>query len=172
MRVAATAIGTIAVLLLFGAHVHADPKSDVEELMNGLLPFGRQMLEKYGSFSPYGAALQPDGKKVTLGGYPGSESWENKDTLALLQAGCRKGALKGEYKATAIFYDVRVTAPGADVKVDAIAVALDHRDGYSVIVYFPYTITEGAVEIGDLFSVLGKNRIFVPDPADSKLERP
>src|SRR3546814_10352091 len=42
-------------------------------------------------------------------------------------------------------YDARVQPPGTSSKSDAVAIELEHRAGYNVTVYFPYTIKNGAV---------------------------
>jgi hypothetical protein len=66
------------------------------------------------------------------------------------------GARSGEYIATATFYDVRI---GKDKK-DAIAVSLDHRDGYSVIAFFPYEIVDGTLINGVPTATKGAADIF------------
>lgn len=138
----------------------ADPKSEVEELMNAQLPFGKQMLEKYGEFIPYGGAMKQDGEIVSVAGYDGDEQPLSQDIIDLLKDGYRLAAKNGEYKATAIFYDVRVIPAGSEEKTDAIAIALDHKENYSVIVYFPYKILGSTVQFGEVFAEAGKNDIF------------
>ena len=150
----------ILLLLISGTNAMADPKTEVEELMNALLPFGQQILEKHGEFIPYGGAMKPDGEIVSVAGYDGDEQPLSKDIISLLKDGYRLAAKRGEYKATAIFYDVRVIPPGSDEKTDAIAVALDHKGNYSVIVLFPYKITKSKVQFGDVFAEAGANDIF------------
>jgi len=54
-----------------------------------------------------------------------------------------------------------VIPSGKDVKQDAIAVRLDHRDGYSVIVVFPYTIgPAGNVALEAPYAAKGEQKIF------------
>ena len=108
----------------------ANPKADVEELMNSMLPFGQQMLEKHGEFIPYGAAMTSANEIVSVAGYDGDEKPLSQDIIELLKEGFRSAAEKGEYIATALFFDVRVTLPGSNEKSDAIAVALDHKENY------------------------------------------
>ncbi len=126
-----------------------------------MLPFGQQMLEKHGEFYPYGGATTIDGKVISVGGYEGSEHPPSQNVIDLISSGFRAGAKAGTYKATGLFYDVRVIPPGTSEKTDAIAVALDHRDNYSVIVYFPYKITDGRVKMGAAFASPGENKVFV-----------
>jgi hypothetical protein len=109
-------------------------KEECEALMNSAVPFADQMLRQHREFYPYGEAMAADGQE---------------------------GARTGEYKATALVVDIRVVPPGKDAKQDAIAVRLDHRDGYSVVVVFPYSIgSEGEVTIEAPFAVNGEQRIF------------
>jgi len=42
----------------------------------------------------------------------------------------------GEYIATAIVYDSLTIPPRSEEKTDAVTVALDRRDDYSVVVFF------------------------------------
>jgi threonine synthase len=70
------------------------------------------------------------------------------------------GAVEGRYKATALVYDVRVTLPSSGEKSDAVAVALDHRDDYSVVVLIPYKIRNGKAVFGGAFSQRGESDIF------------
>jgi hypothetical protein len=60
-----------------------------------------------------------------------------------------------------VIYDVRIVPPGQTEKSDAVAIDLDHRDGMSVIMYFPYRLTsEKKVIWGELFASKGSNDIF------------
>jgi hypothetical protein len=57
---------------------------------------------------------------------------------------------------------VRVTLPSSDKKSDAIAVSLNHRDDYSVTVFFPYETREGRLQFGEVFAQKGEADIFEP----------
>ena len=71
------------------------------------------------------------------------------------------GAESGEYRATALVYDVLTTPPGKENKPDAIAVALDHRDDYSVVVYFPYSFdSNDELVVDDPFAVECEGGVF------------
>lgn len=153
-------ITTIILALSPGMNAMAEPKGETEELMNALLPFGQNMLEEHGEFIPYGGAMKPDGEIVSVATYDGEEHPLSKDIINLLKDGYRLAAENGEYKATAIFYDVRVIPPGFEEKTDAIAVALDHKDNYSVIVLFPYELANSRVQFGEIFAQAGENDIF------------
>jgi hypothetical protein len=128
--------------------------------MNSALPFAEQMLNTHGEFIPFGGAMRPDGQFVSIAGYDGSEHPKSVEVIALMKEGIIAAARKGEYKATAIVYDVRVKLPSIEEKSDAIAVSLNHRDNYSVIVLFPYKIDAGKLILGTAFAQKGEADIF------------
>ncbi|MEJ0037682.1 MAG: hypothetical protein WDO68_16680 [Gammaproteobacteria bacterium] len=128
--------------------------------MNTVVPFAEKMLSEHSEFFPYGAAMKPDGEIVSVAGYDGREQPPSQEIIDLLNAELRKDAALGLYKATAVVYDVRVVPPGSKTKSDAIAVALDHRDDYSVVVLFPYSISNGTPDIGAPFAEKGEHKIF------------
>jgi hypothetical protein len=138
----------------------SDAKSDCEVLRNSVLPFAEQMLSRYGEFYPFGAAMQPDDAIVSIAGYDGQEHPPSADVIRLLKEGFVAGARKSQYKATALIYDIRVTLPSTGEKSDAIAVSLNHRDNYSVIVMFPYKIEDGKPLLGVAFTQKGEADIF------------
>jgi hypothetical protein len=138
----------------------SDPKADCEAVMNSVLPFAERMLTTHGEFFPFGGAMRSDGELVSIAGYDGSEHPKSADVIALMKKQIIAAARKGEYKATAIVYDVRVKLPSTEEKSDAIAVSLDHRDSYSVTVYFPYRVEAGKLIQGNAFAEQGEADIF------------
>lgn len=136
------------------------PKAECEMLMNAVLPFAEQMLKKDGEFFPYGGALKSTGKIASIAGYDGRERPPSTDVINLLKQGFVAGAKSGEFKATALVYDVRVVVPSSGKKSDAIAVALNHRSNYSVIVYYPYELKMGVLTYGEVFAQKGESDIF------------
>ncbi|WP_174875594.1 hypothetical protein [Vogesella oryzae] len=154
----------IALSLLFsvvaGAQDMTIPKTECENLMNAALPFAVQMLQKHGEFFPYGAALKTNGEIASVAGYDGREQPPSNDIIHMLKEGFVKGATSGEYRATALVYDVRVALPSTGTKSDAIAVSLNHRDNYSVNVFFPYQLTNGQLSFGTAFEQEGDADVF------------
>jgi hypothetical protein len=136
------------------------PKDDCEALMNSALPFAKQMLDSHGEFYPFGAAMRADGELVSVAGYDGRERPPSTDVIRMLKDAFIAGAKDGQYKATALVYDVRVALPGTREKSDAIAVSLNHRADYSVIVLFPYKIERGRPVIGQAIAQKGEADIF------------
>ena len=137
-----------------------DAKDDAEALMNAVLPFAEKMLTQHGEFFPFGGAMKPNGEIVNVAGYDGRERPPSENLISLLNEGFRKDAKSGRYKATAVVYDVRVTLPDTTTKSDAIAVALDHRDNYSTLVMFPYSLSNGPLQMGEPFAEKGDHKIF------------
>ena len=137
------------------------PKEECEELMGSVVPFAEQMLFQHREFYPFGGAMAPDGTIIAVGGDTGNEHPASQDVITILEKGFQEGARTGKYKATALVIDMLVIPPGKDVKQDAIAVRLDHRNGYSVIVVFPYTIGQaGNVATEAPYAVKGEQKIF------------
>jgi hypothetical protein len=138
------------------------PKEDCEELMRSTLPLAERMLKEHGEFYPYAGHMTSSREIVHVGGkIEGTDHPKSQPLIELLQESFRKQARNGEIKATSIIFDVRITPPGSDEKTDAIQVCLDHRDGYSVKVIFPYKITNGELLFGQTFAQRGENKIFV-----------
>jgi len=154
----------LALLTLYSLTVGAQDmntaKSDCETLLNAAMPLAKQLLQKYGEFLPYGAAIKRDGKIASIAGYDGREQPPSNDVIKILKQAFIQGAKSQEYKATALVYDVRVTSPSTKQKTDAIAIALNHRDSYSVVVFFPYQLASGHLEFGETFAQKGDADIF------------
>lgn len=128
--------------------------------MDAALPFAQRMLREEGAFLPYGAVLGSDGEIRDVSGYDGRECPPAPEIISLLKRAFVDGADSGDYRATALVYDVRVVLPTSGEKSDAIAVALDHRDHYSVVVLFPYQLVDGELALGDVFAQKGSADIF------------
>ena len=136
------------------------PKEECEALLNSALPFAERMLREHGEFLPYGHALDSAGKFVAVGATDGREQPPSADVIALLKQGFVQAAREGKYDATALVYDVRVALPSSGEKSDAIAVSLNHRDGYSVVVFFAYQLVDGDLTMGEVFAMQGEADIF------------
>tara|TARA_R110002049_G_scaffold272614_1_gene450207 strand:- start:1980 stop:2522 length:543 start_codon:yes stop_codon:yes gene_type:complete len=151
-------------LLLVGTHAIGDDvsnaKQDAEKLMNSALPFAEKMLNEHGDFLPYGEAMRPSGEIVSVGADSGEEHAPSQELIDILKSAFKSATGEGEYIATAIVYDSLTIPPGSEVKTDAVAVALDHHDDYSVIVFFPYELVDGSAEFQPPFAVKGAGDIF------------
>ncbi len=63
-------------------------------------------------------------------------------------------------KAVAIVFDVAVNLPESNRKSDAIQVCVDHAEGYSAEIFFPYQIVNGEIVYDEIFAQEGKHDIF------------
>ena len=98
---------------------------------------------------------------ISVAGYDGREHPPSQEIIDLLTQALRKDAASKAIIAAAIVWDARIRRSSTAPQTDAIAVALDHRDNYSVIVYFPYTLSGKKLNIGEPFSEAGHAAIFV-----------
>lgn len=137
----------------------SNAKADCEALMTSVLSLAKEILSNHGEFLPFGGAMSSNGELVSVAGYNGEHS-QSTELIRLIKDSFIDAARKGEFKATAVVYDVRVALPSTGEKSDAIAVSLNHRDGYSVIVIFPYKIDSGKPIIGSAFAHEGEADIF------------
>lgn len=136
-------------------------KQESEKLMNAVLPLAEKMLRRYGEFYPYGGYMKPDGKIVDVGAEDSeTEHPKSKDLSDSLRSSFRGLARTNQCKAVAVAFNVAVNLPDSNRKSDAIQVCLDHADGYSVEVFFPYQIVNGEVAYGETFAQKGKQEIF------------
>ena len=138
----------------------ADAKIDAEQLMNQSVKFAERMLRQEGEFLPYGAAMKPDGKIVISGP---SEEIQNLPGDALVQHlrdSYKEAATQGTYKATATIYHGHTAQDENGESTNAIVFELDHRDNYSVVMYWAYKLEEGEIHYAQFFSQPGERRIF------------
>lgn len=133
--------------------------ADFEALMNVMLPLANRRLAIHGRVLPFGGTMSQNGKiDVPSVGWDGVQPGP-EILFALYRRAFSKGAARGEYKATALVYEMRIIPPGKKHEEDAVAVALDHRDDNSVIVVFPRTCGSG-LKVEQSFTVKGKREVF------------
>jgi len=116
----------------------ASDEQDVLILMNEFMGFAEETLLTYGEFFPYGAAMKTDGETVPVAAVDGAELPDSQQVIDFLNEGFMAGAASGEYRATALFYDTKITRQVTGENSNAVAVALDHRGGASAVVFVPY----------------------------------
>jgi hypothetical protein len=150
----------LALCVLFGGVAMADPKADSESLLNAALPFAQKMLKEHGEFYPYAVTLRADGTTAMVAGYDGREKPPSLDIIGLLKSGLRADAAAHKIIASAIVSDVLTTDPSTGVKTDAISVALDHRDHYSVVVLLRYTLRDSSLNVASPTAQKGASDIF------------
>ena len=138
-----------------------NPKQESEKLMNTLLPLAERMLRQYGEFYPYGGYMKPDGTIVDVGAEDtDTDRPKSGDLIYILRSSFREMARLSQCKVAAIIFDVAVKLPGTDRKSDAIEVCVDHVDGYSAEVFFPYQIIKNEIVYDETFAQEGRREIF------------
>lgn len=141
----------------------ADAKKESERLMNDVLPLAKKMLREYGEFYPYGGYIKCDGSIVHVGAAdPETDHPGSQDLIYILRNSFQEMARNRQCRAVVIVFDVAVKTPHSDQKSDAIQVCVDHVDGYSVEVFFPYQIEGGEIVYGSVFAQEGDHKIFAP----------
>jgi hypothetical protein len=136
-------------------------KQEAERLMNAMLPLAEKMLRQHGEFYPYGGYIKPDGTIVEVGAaYPDTGRPKSNDLIYILRSSFREMASTNQCKAVAMVFDVAVTLPESDQKSDAIQVCVEHVEGYSAEVFFPYQIVSKEIVYGKTFAQQGKSDIF------------
>jgi hypothetical protein len=117
--------------------------------------------ERASGILPYGGYIELDGEIRHVGVKDESTEYpQSADLIDALEKLFVQKAHANECRATAIVCDVRVKAPGSERKRDAIQVRLDHVDGYSTEVFFPYEIVKHEVLYAESFTCKGKGVIF------------
>jgi hypothetical protein len=136
-------------------------KEDVEALLNELMPLANEMISQHGEFFPFGSVLDADGNVQSPQAWTGSEAPEARQQVDALMSTFRELAEAGNIRASALLFDCLTIPPGETERVDAVAVQLDHRDGYSAVVFFPYEIDEDkSVSFAEPFAFEGDHEIF------------
>ena len=123
-------------------------KSQVEMLVNELLPFAEKMLREHGGFHPFGGYLDLSAKVVHVGVQPDAKPATEAGRAEMLVESFKQ--LADADKAIALAIATDVTLPNQDgSKADAIRLFLEHRAGYCAEVFFRYSLHDGVVEIRD-----------------------
>ncbi len=140
---------------------NADAKADADKLLNALMPFATQMLQNHHEFFPFGGHLASGGAIVNEGAYNGQEHPASQELIDLLRQAHQRDARAHKIRACATIYDIRTIPPGRTQKQDAIAAAIDHVSGYSVVVVFPYTFdAQTNLQVESPFARDGAHDIF------------
>jgi hypothetical protein len=137
----------------------AEPKEEIEELLNYLLPFAERQLNEAGECYPYAAMVSADGELRSVTAATGEDP-EVADLLVALHAELRSQAADGSIRASGIAADVTLTDPDSGETTDAVQIELDHADGDPVDVYVPYETATDGVKFGDPVSAGGREPVF------------
>lgn len=142
--------------------VAADTEEDIQTMINKLLPIAEELLVDHGEFFPFGGAMKDGAEVVTLSGIDGlnSDQPAAEEVINMLDLNLRIGVENDQYHATAVVSNVVVVPPGESESTKAIALALDHRAGFAMTLVFPYTMQDGAVELGNFFAKSNDRKLF------------
>jgi hypothetical protein len=111
---------------------------ELDQLLNSVLEFAKEMLTKHGEFFPFGSSMDLAGKITMDGADTGNEHPPSQELIDILVQSYAQRAETGELRAAAICADVRVVPPGKADKTDAISVGLEHQSGEAFTVFLPY----------------------------------
>lgn len=137
--------------------------ADVNALIDFLMTFAVKQLQEHGEFYPFGATMSMNGEVIPVIADAETEAPTSAELMSFLQRGFADGARSGRHRATALAYDVRTVLPDTGAKTDAVAIDFDHRDGTSIVVYFPYSLGKGTSTFGDHFVRDGRSEVFPSD---------
>jgi hypothetical protein len=138
----------------------AEPTEEIEQLLNFLLPFAEDLLQRHGEFYPYAATMATDGEVSAVAVDLGDERPDVGDLLLELHAQARKQAADGSIRASGIAAAVTLTDPDSGEETDAVQVELDHADGEAVDIYVPYETAGDEIKFGELVAAQGREPVF------------
>jgi hypothetical protein len=136
-----------------------EPREEIEQLLNYLLPFAEQMLSQHGEFYPYAATMDAGGEVQAVSA-AGDERPDDGELLLALHAELRERAAEGTIRASGIAADVTLTDPDSGTETDAVQLELDHVESDAIDVYVPYTTGTEGVSFGDLVAAAGQAPVF------------
>jgi hypothetical protein len=140
--------------------------SDLNELLNALVPMAKMLLTKQGAFLPIGAIMLSNGEIRHVGAkIEGDDRPPSLSLIDLLTKTFQKEATMGNLRAAGICYDVLTVPPGKQQKQDAICFGLEHCLGEVVDVFQPYVKTEeGIFLFDDIFAAKRTSQFFCQLP--------
>jgi hypothetical protein len=133
-------------------------RRQLDDVLDALLPFAHQLLDKHGEFFPFGAAMGRDGKVSMVAGDTGTEHPPSDEVMELIREAMRRD--RDKYVAVGLCYDVRVRTSADAPLTDAICVSLEHEGGMAVDVVEPYAKRGGKIEYGSLAAQQGRRLVF------------
>jgi hypothetical protein len=131
-------------------------QADLDGLLNTLLPFAQQELEKLGEFFPFGAIVTAEGETKLLGADEMQEERpDSANILSMLQAEAKN--TRDELRAVGICSNVRATDS------EAIKVDLEHSEGTALAVLLPYTQKRfgRGIEYSALQAEVATNQVWI-----------
>jgi len=135
---------------------------DFDPLLDTLIRFAKQCLEKQETFLPFGAAMLANRTISHVAGHSGEERPGAPRVLQSLEGALRATAAKDGLRAVGICVDIRVASSADEPKTDAIQVFLEHCEGNVVNVLLPYRKkSPGQVSYAKLIAIRAEPKIFI-----------
>jgi hypothetical protein len=138
----------------------AEPREEIELLLNHLLPLAERMLSEHGEFYPYAAIMDSGGEVQAVSAAADEDHPDVGELLLALHTELRERAVDGTIRASGIASDVTLTDPDSGEVKDAVQLELDHAETEAVDVYVPYTSGDDGVQFGELVAASGQAPIF------------
>ncbi len=137
-------------------------EGDFLRLVHDGIPFAEEMLATRGEFLPFGAAIGNDGQIQMVMSMPDEDDQLNADAgVSALELIFGRWVDEGTVSAIAMFSNVRVKETADSEGFAAVHVGYEHQVGYSVNAFYPYALTGGAVEFGDVTGEFRESTVFV-----------
>lgn len=144
-----------------------DAQTDLDALVNFLLPFAQETLGKHGEFFPFAAQMSVEGEITAIAIETEEEDHPDVDVvIGALGDVLRTHAADGLIRACGICSDTAVTLPEMGM-TEAVRVSLEHADAEPVDLYMPYRTDAAEYVFADLVAMRGVREIFAgPDMFD------
>ena len=136
----------------------------VQRLINETFPSIEALLKKDKTFAPVAAVIMADDSLGTVDVTSDKAAPDTGNKVAAIQEALSIGALKGEYKAVAIFYDTTIADPNTGAMIKVVAVFAEHtNDDFAYLFYYPYRFTARKdVEFGPSFGDFARQVMYKP----------
>ncbi|MEM1060652.1 MAG: hypothetical protein AAGK14_15680 [Verrucomicrobiota bacterium] len=135
------ALVTLALSLLAAPiSAAASTETQTKQLLDGLIPYAHGVLERTGSFSPFGGGLSPDGKVHFMSGKsPDGQRLDAAGLRALLVDSLPGMVQPKGFVAAAVLSDTTVRDPQSRQLVRAVRADLRFRGGQTETLFIPYS---------------------------------
>ncbi len=133
------------------------PRDHMDALLRLLLPHGRQSISTFGTVTPLGASMGPDGEVVTVSGPAREDEATPNDVLRSIYAELRRSAETAEVLAVGVVSDVTLNeGPWPD----GLRVELEHREADPITVVLPYGRSDEGPKWKDPVTMTGVRRTW------------
>jgi hypothetical protein len=133
---------------------------DIKKILDRNFPFVEYLLKEYDEFFPLAAAVKINDSIAQVGTYDGNDKPLSEKVISDLKKALI--ANRNDYKAIAIFYDVRVNDSETKTKTDAIAIFVESvNEEKAYTFYYPYVLTTNKeLKFADSWKIENNKEIF------------